>query len=237
MEKFSLYDLLAVLFPGAVGLYMIDAVRKLYGLCPNYSLTDKWEVVVILAVLVGGLIYRFSFLLTHRFKWFYQYTRLFRPVSELYLSGHLHAVAGEVLNRQAQHWYGRDIYFSQAEYDALLPAIREKCDSLQDEFYDRMYYQLEFDNKLSTPKAFQSFYLFFRNVFLASILAMKLLLLLYLLHFVPGCTIVPAPLFSLLQAAFLLVIIQFSTLVVARWYRQRMVLKMYWYFYIYLENK
>lgn len=237
MEKFSFYDLLAVLFPGAIGLYLVDAVRQLYGICPDYSLTDKWEVVVILSVMMGGLIYRISFGLTRHANWFYQFTGLYRPVSELYFSANLHSIAGDTLNRQAQHWYGRDIFFAYQEYNELLPAIREKCADLQDEFYDRMYYQLEFDNKLSVPKAFQSFYLFFRNAFLTSVLAMLLLILLYLLHLVPGCTLVAPTTGRWLLHLTVIMAMQLSMLSVARWYRQRMVLKMYWYFYIYLANK
>ena len=47
MEKFSLYDLLAVLFPSVIFLYMLNARHQSFGILLTYPLTHKWENVLL----------------------------------------------------------------------------------------------------------------------------------------------------------------------------------------------
>ena len=46
MEKFSLYDLLAALFPSVIFLYMLNATHQLFGILLTYPLTHKWKNVL-----------------------------------------------------------------------------------------------------------------------------------------------------------------------------------------------
>jgi len=237
MEKFSLYDLLAVLFPGIIFLYLLDAVRQSFGILSSYPLTDKWQLLIIMAVMAGALIYTLSFLLTTRFTGFYRITGMYCPVSELYHTAGIHQHLGSGLNKRAAEWYGNDIFFSKTEYTQLSDSQKHEVCRLQDDFYDRMYYELDYAGKLTTPKAFQSFYLFFRNVFVASTISIVLLALLALVSPVisPELSVPDGNRVLILALAFLFLF--FCSNFIARWYRQRMITKMYWFFYTHINSK
>ncbi|MHB9141786.1 MAG: type VI-B CRISPR accessory protein Csx27, partial [Paludibacter sp.] len=185
MEKFSLYDLLAVLFPGVIFLYMLNIIREIFSIFPNYELTDSWEILLVMAIVSGGVIYVISFLLTSRLKWWYKITQMYQQISGLYQTSDIHETIGTVLNKRANEWYGNDIFFSQSDYNQLPESQKDEVCKLQDNFYDRMYYELDYAGKLTTPKSFQSFYLFFRNVFVATAISIFVLLMLYLVNLIP----------------------------------------------------
>jgi len=237
MEKFSLYDLLAVLFPGVIFLYMLNTIRELFGILPDYELTDKWELLIIMAVMAGAIIYVISFLLTSRCKWFYRTTGMYRHISDLYQKASIHVTTGIILNKQAKEWYGRDIFFSTAEYNLLPEAEKVEVCKLQDIFYDRMYYELDYAGKLTTPKSFQSFYLFFRNVFVATAISIALLIALYLINLIPAFHFAKLNCNETITDLVTITFVYFSSIFIARWYRQRMIAKMYWFFYAHINSK
>ena len=123
------------------------------------------------------------------------------------------------------------------EYHLLSVEDKNNSRNLQNEYYDLMYYELEHFDKISYAKTFQSFYFFFRQlvtvfstILLISIgiyLFRNLLRLEYwadhycfIIKFVVGC---------------LLMI--FTCVQLAKWYSKRMVLKMYWAYYSFLNNQ
>lgn len=237
MEKFSLYDLLSVLFPGIVLVYMLDAIRKLFGIFSCYNLTEEWELLIVLSVLFGALIYVISFTLVSKWKWLYKKAGIYKHVTDLYNKMPLHDIVGGTLNKRADEWYQQHIFMSNIEFNALPTTEKTEIRKKQDEFYDRMYYELDYAGKLDTFKAFQSFYLFFRNIFVASLFSIMIGMLLFLVNFIPFLHFASLESKDTLALAGVLFVILIGSVFVARWYRLRMVLKMYWFFYVHINAK
>jgi hypothetical protein len=237
MEKFSLYDLLSVLFPGVVFVFMLNAVRNLFGIFSSYKLTEEWELLIVLSVLFGTLIYVISFTLVSRWKWLYRTCGLYTSVTVLFNRIPLPEIVRHTLNLRANSWYGQTIYTSPTEYADLTDEERTFIDKRQDEFYDRMYYELDYAGKLDSAKTFQSFYLFFRNLFIATLLSIFVGLLLLLLHLLPFLHLALPEGKDAVALAVIFTIVLLGSVYIARWYRQRMVQKMYWYFYVHINAK
>ena len=237
MEKFSLYDLLAVLFPGIIFLYMLNSIRELFGLFPLSELTDKWELLIVMAAVAGAVIYVISFLLTSKVKWLYKVMGLYQHISGLYQSADIHETVGTELNKKATEWYGKDIFFSKSEYNQFSDTQKDEVCEFQDNFYDRMYYELDYAGKLTTPKSFQSFYLFFRNVFVATAISIVILLLLYLINLIPLFNFSTPDGNDTIITSIALIFIFLCSTHIARWYRERTIVKMYWYFYTHINLK
>jgi len=237
MEKFSLYDLLAVLFPGIIFLFMLNVIRELFCLFPTYQLTDSWELLIVLAVLTGGVIYVISFLLTSRLKWWYKITGIYQHISGLYQTSDIHETIGSELNKRANEWYGNDIFFSKSDYNQFSESQKAEVCKLQDNFYDRMYYELDYAGKLTTPKSFQSFYLFFRNVFVASSISIFVLVMLYLVNLIPQFRFSTPDCGDTIITTIAFIFIFFCSNFIARWYRKRTIQKMYWFFYSHINSK
>ncbi len=235
MQKFSLYDLLSVLFPGVIFLYMLDEIRKLFCLLPLCDLTKQWDVILILSVIFGAVIYVVSFWLVHHWQWLYKFIGIYKHITQIYNQSDWHKHLGEGLNRRANEWYGSDIFLPVEAFNQLPKSEQEVISKKQDEFYDRMYYELDYLGKLEVPKAFQSFYLFFRNLFLASLVSALVLVVTYLINLIPALNLayVDGERFGYLLALF--VVTAAMSVVIARWYRQRMLHKMYWFFYTHIN--
>lgn len=238
MEKFSLYDLLAILFPGVVFLYMLDVIRVLFGFFPDYTLTDKWELLIVLSAMMGAVVYVLSFWFVSHWKWMYRSVGMYKLVAELYLKTGIHTVVGAILNKRANEWYQKDIFYSKSDYDQQSDADKKVIEDLQDEFFDRMYYELDYADKLAVPKSFQSFYLFFRNLSLSALISLLSLGLLCLVNFLSWTHFADIDWNNLSIILLALVVILLASIVIARWYRERMVMKIYFFFYahIYLKN-
>jgi hypothetical protein len=236
MQKFSLYDLLSVLFPGVILLYMLDEVRRLFYMFPLWDLTKQWDVILILSVIFGAVIYVVSFWLTKHWEWLYKSLGIYKHVTQIYNQSTLHKHLGEGLNRRANEWYGSDIFLPVEAFNELPKAEQKSISDKQDEFYDRMYYELDYLGKFDVPKAFQSFYLFFRNLFLASLLSALALVVAYLISFISNSNFAHVDVATFVYLLALFVVTAALSVVIACWYRQRMVHKMYWFFYTHIIN-
>jgi len=237
MEKFSFYDLLSVLFPGVVFVFMLNALLGVFDCSDCFDLSGEWELTVVFSVLFGALIYVIGFWLTSHCKWVYRICGLYHPVVQLFNRHPLPEAVIETLNNRAVTWYGKAIFTNKSVYDALPEQEQTEVGHLQDEFYDRMYYELDYCGKLDTAKAFQSFYFFFRSIFIASLLSVAAGILLYLLHFGAFLHIASPDGAKLGYTTLALLLLLFGSVFIARWYRQRMVWKMQWYFYAHLNSK
>lgn len=236
MEKFSFYDLLAVLFPGIAFLYLLDGVRNLFLLFPAYQISDQWIFFTLLATCLGALIYSISFLLTRSLQDYCPWTKMYRSVSTIYLQDEkIHQTLGDELNRRAVCWYQEAIFFSADAFNVFDADKQKRIAELQDAFYDRMYYELDYADKLTVPKSFQSFYLFFRNLFWSTVFSMLLLILLYLVTLLPCFKLAEVSFTSVAMLFALYAIVGLISNRLACWYRERMVLKMYWFFYTHIH--
>ena len=193
-------------------------------------------MLIILSVLFGALIYVISFWLTRHCKWLYRFFGLYNNVTVIYNKLHINKSLGAVLNARAHAWFGNDIFQDTEDFNQLSEVRQQEITNQQDIFYDRMYYELDYEGKLDVAKAFQSFYLFFRNVFLAAVVSIKVLIILYLIYLIP--VLKPnAPDFvgSVLPLLIAFAVTIAFSLFIARWYRTRMVYKMYWFFFTHIN--
>lgn len=243
MEKFSIYDLLALILPGALFVFFLSIFNKLFGIIDidlNYS---QWElfigVYLCVIIIFGALLYKFSFLLNNTFfdKLFKSYTK----VSIIYhTEKELNFTMNNVLNRKSQEWYNKDIFHDESAFESLNEKDKKNNSFLIGNFYDRMYYELEYLNRIDTPKTFQSFYLFFREIILASSILILIGLVLSFLVFIkwyfsfPQFITTPDLKNTIITYIILLFLLLSSTFL-ARWYRKRMVLKMFWAYYTHLN--
>lgn len=235
MQKFSLYDILTVLFPGILFLFMLNKIRQIFGFFPRYNLTEQWDVIIVLSFLLGTFIYVISFsCIKTKLKFLYTWSKIYQHVTVLFYKCQFPTFLYKQLNKKSTEWYTKEIFPRKEEYLALTDNKKKEIRHLQDEFYDRMYYELDYNQKLNVAITFQSFYLFFRNLFIASTFSIILLIILILTNSICPFTDTGNEVWCML--AELLFVITLS-IFIGRWYRQRMVYKMYWYFYSYINDK
>jgi len=240
MGKFSLYDLLGLLLPGVLFLFFCNAISTLYGLTPALIGALNWQVnigiALCFALIIGAMLYATNFYLVQK-KWYNLLLGMYKHVAALYLKmKFFHQLMNESLNVKANEWYGKNIFFTKADFDILTADQQKEAEDLQDEFYDRMYYELEYHGKIEYAKTVQSFHFFFRQTALACILLLLLELLLFALHFIPFLYLNTPDICTAVWLGGLLFFILFVSVQLAQWYRKRMVMKMYWAYFTHLKQ-
>ena len=213
MSKLSLYSLLAVLLPGAlfsflINIILIDSGIDIINLSNNNTSTNL-ALFLCASIFFGGLIHMLTMKMVNQKKY------------------NLYAKLGMYQNVI-------NIYTKSSEMAFTQPFFKNLCktrfnntheDSLEQEgekLYNWMYYSLEVNNNISIPKAFQSFYFFFRNLFTTCLLLL-----------IP---ITSALLFNPLKTKYIIITVALlitATISVwlAIWYRKNMVQKMFWSYF------
>lgn len=237
MDKFSLYDLLGLVLPGILFLVLTNQLFLAFDIPLPYHISlpgnfDSLSVFLCFALISGACIYVLNFWLVDNLKVYTRWLGIYKSVALLYLElpKTLHKIMNPTFNKKA----GESIFYSQKSFSKLdeNKTITEK----QELFFDKMYYDLEYFDKIDSAKTFQSFYFFFRQLVSVFLILIMLTLILYVLSAIAKCSLFQNCLFTsiTLIALSLLFIV---CLVLARWYRKRMVLKMYWAYYTLLTNK
>lgn len=244
MDKLSLYDILGMLLPGFLFLFMLLALNQVFGISPYFEELNtnaelkELSVIFSFATIFGAIFFTSNFYLVNKTNWYNKVFRMYDHVADIYLNfGFLHSLMNKTLNKKSINQYGKPIFFSNKEYHLLSVEDKNNSRNLQNEYYDLMYYELEHFDKISYAKTFQSFYFFFRQLVtvFSTILLISIGIYLFrnllrlenwadhycfIIKFVVGC---------------LLMI--FTCVQLAKWYRKRMVLKMYWAYYSFLNNQ
>lgn len=242
MDKFSLYDLLGLLLPGVILVWLVNLLNMLYCALPFSLIPNNWKVGVgilfCLALIAGAMLYVLNFWLANKIKWYNRVFGMYKPVADLYLEmGWAHQMMNGTLNYKARKWYNREIFFDKDAFNGLSTSDQEKVKALQDEYYDRMYYELDYNEKMEHARTFQSFYFFFRQLVSACLIVLLLGLVLQLTSLTFGNSYLCQPQVGNL---FLIVIgllaALFLSVALARWYRKRMVMKMYWAYFSHLNQ-
>jgi hypothetical protein len=213
MEKLSLYDLLSVLLPGALLTLFIEFIAMDYGLDLKSLKFNQYFILTIFlssSIFLGSLIN----ILTRVFFKFYRKIGLYTSVFKIYNKS-------KSLN-QIQYYF-----------DDMLKKINPKhltTDTKHqriENLWSEIYYELEATEKIKTPKAFQSFYFFFRNFFTLGIILFIPLIIQNLLFW-----------FSIKYAVLfgINIIGIFISLFAGKWYRERMVERMFWTYYSLHKN-
>jgi len=209
MEKISLYDLLSILLPGALLTLAIEVIINDFGLKIDSLETNNYFKLTLFlssSIYIGSLIN----ISTKKLLKIYKKIGLFTPL--------------------------KTIYKSSTELELIKPFLKKKMNSLAfdskkeklEQLWSVVYYELEATGKISSPKAFQSFYFFFRNFFTLGIILFLPLLFQLMFHcFSPKyiflCSINVLGLFLSISAA--------------KWNRVKMVERIFWTYYSLNKNK
>ena len=242
MDKFSLYDLLGLLLPGIFLVWLIHLLNALFQFFSFSILPVTWDLnlwlLLCFALVAGAMLYVLNFWLVEKTRFYPRLTGLYKPVSELYLKRNAqHQFMNDRLNKQAVNWYQQEIFFSLTVFKDLQEDVQHQLKVLQNEFYDRMYYELEYHGKLEQAKTFQSFYFFFRQLFSAGLLVLMFAVsMVALCHLFPSIYLRCPPVSELLVVGGGLLVILLLSVSLAQWYRKRMVQKMYWAYFSHLNQ-
>lgn len=239
MNKFSLYDFMGILLPGFVLTWMLNALFVLFNLKSytplDTSLSGNFGLTFCISLVLGSFLYAFNFWLIKQ-KWYTRITSIYKSVDMLYYQFNFNKSIQSTINQRLKNSDKNILPVTHSDYIQLSSRQKKKLYELHDTFYDNMYYELEYLGKLEQPKTFQSFYFFFRQLFSACWVTLIIFILLIAISFIP-CSIVNKinpP--TLLVNIFLFITSLLVCLYLARWYRKRMVLKMYWCFYTHINQ-
>lgn len=228
MEKFSLYDFLAIILPGIAFIVVFRIIFSSLHLSLPVDIPLGLESTIVYALICGAVLYVLSFSLV---KLFPRLFGLYRHVADLYQKMKaLHPIMNDTLNRQAERWGLGKIYLSEEEF--CQSEEKEKIRMLQSDFYDRMWYRLDFRGKLGSAKSFQCYYFFFRHSFWGLVLISLILLSYKLLAYIPACDMEDIGWREYSNIAVPIMILSALFVFLAQWFRIKMVEKMYWTFYI-----
>lgn len=237
MEKFSLYDLLGLLLPGVLFLHFLGILNSLFVetdlILPDSNL--GLGAYICFSIIFGASLYSASFYLIQRIPIYSEI--LYKPTGTIYM--HDYALRSQLdikLNETSLAWFGKAIFVSLNEETASSKAEQDLLCKMREDFYDRMYYTLELSKNNEHPKTFQSFYFFFRQLVLACIIILLFSAVLYGLSRLNVLSLLKPEWESLSGFISLIILILATSILLARWYRKRMVEKMYWSFFIYLNQ-
>lgn len=241
MDKFSLYDLLGLLLPGIILVWLLNCMNTQYTLLPvsipNDGETLSLGMLSCLGLIAGSMLYVVNFWRFEKQKFYRRLTGVYKHVAHIYLNlDALHPVFNDQLNKQAQQWYNCSIYYSQEEFKQFNPTHQQQLKDLQDQFYDRMYYELEYHGKIETAKTLQSFYYFFRQLATALLLTGVILLFIQPLFYLFSTAQLPVTWTIWIECLIGLILSLALCAVLARSFRNRMVMKMYWAYFTHLNE-
>jgi hypothetical protein len=191
-------------------------------------------IMFCMSLIAGAFLYAVNFYLVKN-TWFNKLTGMYKEVGEIYYDfDNFPEDLNDIFNIQSNNWFNEAAFISKNEMDNINNDAKKEIYKLQDKFYSKAYYQLEYLEKISVPKTFQSFYFFFRQLATGLLLVIVLLFILSIISWFnvfnlhqPNFQIIPWLWFGLIST-FLLSVSH------ARWYRSRMVFKLYWHYYIHL---
>ncbi len=168
MNKFSLYDLLGLLFPGFILTWLLTTLSVFYHLSNHSVISNKLNsnlgMVFCVSMILGAALYVLNYALV-QCSWYTKLTGLYQGVSDLYRSLEYPPDVKSTLNKAAHKWFQMDLFYTNEEFVLLEDEKKKLIYQSNEEFYGRMYYELEYLEKLESPKIFQSFYFFFRQLF------------------------------------------------------------------------
>jgi hypothetical protein len=238
MEKFSLYDLLGLLLPGVLFVYFCNVFNSLFGVLKFAITTTGWDVSTLIllcfALIAGAMLYAVNFLLIKQ-RWYNWLFGMKKHVADIYLDLAIPFQSMNLaLNKKAIEWYGNLIFFSKEELARRKTQLTDHERNIQDDFYVRMYYELEYEDKIDSAKTLQSFYYFFRQTVTACLLLLVLFLILMTGYAIFGK--LPRDMNQVLGIPILLILTVALSAWHAQWYRKSMVLKMYWAYFTHLNQ-
>lgn len=238
MEKFSIYDLIGLLLPGYVFVFFCQLLNGTFIDYPLFIFQPDNEIwtILVLSLIFGSMFFALNFFLVKKVKWYRNTFGIYKHVADLYISMHnLHAIMNDVFNEKAKHWFKTKVFFDSDDYQKFDTDEKKRIKNLQDSFYDRMYYELEYLDKLENARTVQSFYYFFRQLASVFIVLILFTIALFLLSFVILKGFNNPEFSSVFWLITLFLLNLIISVILARWFRKRMVMKMYWAYFSHLN--
>lgn len=223
MNKLSLYDLFSFALPGFVSIVFIkllSGISEVQILENIFSIVDneiaQGLMIIVLSFVIGSVIHGLTFYLIELSL--YRYTGMYQSVGQIVAKAEIDPVVMAALDADCRTQFN-------------VPCIKRQHGQsvFSDSYYSFIYFTLEVANKISAPKAFQSFYFFFRNLF--TIQVMLIIAELILLIFDRPHT------HEYLCAVFASLLLGLLCIVLARWHRIKMVDRIIWCYFCYLKIK
>lgn len=238
MDKFTLYDLLGLLLPGYIFTWLLNALNTIYNITPYSIIGTSWDsnigFVFCISMIVGAILYALNFRFM-RWKGYSKVTGIYQSISSLHLENPNCKELNSGLNNKAIELYEQEIFYTDDNSDTIDTKRKDELSNLQNSFYDRMYYELDYHEKLDSAKAFQSFYFFFRHLFAACWLTLVISAIISIISLttdhitLPHCSVaLPLHISIFIGMA--------VSLILAKWYRKRMVHKMFWSFFTHISQ-
>jgi hypothetical protein len=206
MDKFSLYDFMSYFLPGVIGVLFF------YKLFPDTVAINKYAdfinglLFTIVAILAGVVLHAITFILIES-RWYKWITM--QPIEKI-IASNATKIKSSVIALQQN--------FS-------------KQNLTQEQLFNEAYYFLEYNDKITAAKSFQSIYFFLRNLITLFFLIVPISLFMY---FYADATLLKQSYckYAVLGAIAILVLP-----VVAHFYRTKMVERVFNTYHIALKTK
>lgn len=241
MEKLSLYDILNVLLPGIIFYFFLSQIDAVYQWFPEDSFTvfetsneiKKLGVWLGISLFLGASLNVVNFIILKK-KWYGKLFGIYTDVFTIYdKMKDLHPTFNLLFNKKGVLWYGKEIFLRDEVYSKLNKNEQKEIQNFQDNFYSRVYYELEYLGKIEQPKTFQSFYFFFRQNLLTSSILLLFSIIAHIMYMaVNGWNFQAAHVYLFLS----LITLGILSKLLASWYRAKMVRKMYWTYFIHINQ-
>lgn len=235
MEKFSLFDLLGILMPGAYCVMVLQVLLNILGVQGDFfkEFLDNnivsFSLGLFFSIVLGGLF----FYLSDKFKesnFYKNILKIYISIGEIFFSiKHIDTYYTNNLNKQSILWFKNTIFLNVQERNNLNKKEKSDLIKLHGIFYSRAYYELQYNGGIDYPKTYQSFYFFFRNVVTISLFLIPICLIFYFI----GNDYKN----ELLLLLLILIIFFLISIYLARYFRMEMVKKLYIIYSNYLINK
>lgn len=215
MEKLSLYDLLSFLLPGAVA-----ATLLYFGFLENQhfdfsKINDQLASVIFIAVsfFIGSIIH-FAFDIKP-FKVLIRILGLYEKIPDIYYQ-----------NKIELKSYVKETFIEDLKQFEKY-GIKDDSNKIE-HLWSKIYYKLEAEEKITTPKSFQSFYFFFRNIASICIITIVVAAIMVIIKGISDTRIIT------LVIAFIVLVL---SILAGRMHRRKMVDRMFWTYYSLYKNK
>lgn len=232
MEKFTLFDLLGLLLPGVLFVFISKELLDLYDLIPKeFNFTKETSLTelgvwLVISIIFGAGLFRLSDLLKRSFL-YVKVLGIYKPIGKIFFSMRsAEPTFLSPLNKQSRLWFNENIFLTKQDFNELKKHEQINLINKHDRFYAKAYYELQYEDKIDYPKAYQSFYFFFRQLTTGFIILIPIIFAFQWNSYLSSVN-------YLLTFCGTLILI---SVILARYYRSEMVKKLYIIYSIHLNK-
>ncbi|WP_452222840.1 type VI-B CRISPR accessory protein Csx27 [Lacinutrix chionoecetis] len=207
MDKFSLYDFMSFFMPGVLALYIgFHFIPKQWVVFNTISEFVSGLMFTLLAIVIGLIIHRITNFLLYDIeaKWFTALVR--KPIDKIAID---------------------DVKYIKPNFDNIMQNYNRKNLS-GIEMFSEAYFFLEYQDKISTVKSFQSMHFFLRNIIIIQLISMPFFIAFLIADYQ----------FKIALEMLVLTILTFPLVLwTSRFFRKKMVERVFNTFYVAMKYK